>query len=103
MKNKNIYYTPSLAEFNDGFLFEKKIKNNWEKVEFILKDLQEELQNIRVKKLNQDDIIECGFTKKSDVEFLKLNPSMLINKTIKLLYNSKYCMITIQMNNKTIF
>jgi len=71
----NLYYTPEISEFNVGFEYEIKIKDNWRKKSTTISDfspisdydgmsiLEEDLISniIRVKTLDQSDIESLGW------------------------------------------
>ncbi len=104
MKTK--YYTPSLTEFSDGFIFEKKINNKWQEVSFCFLELGEELKNIRVKELDEEDIKSLNFELKEVNDncrvFFKMHPSLSINKSIELTVNLKTKLITILIGKETV-
>jgi hypothetical protein len=86
MENK--YYTPEIGEFCVGFEFQKKeivskgsfLEEDWVDIKFDFDDFTQTLRDFtedsifdkndyRVKHLDQEDIIECGWYKHHDTYF----------------------------------
>jgi hypothetical protein len=85
MSNESKYYTPSIEEFKVGFRYElgelmEDNSKNWHKQVFSTADDQMSLGAIerlikggyiRVKVLDESDIVECGFVIDTQIEWLK--------------------------------
>lgn len=100
MKNNSLYYTPSLAEFNDGFIFELKLGKTWVPCCFhsdlsnftiktisgeIINNNNIELKNVRVKCLSKECLLSKGFQQRDANTFVKIHPSIKINKMVEIL------------------
>lgn len=96
---ENKYYTPEISEFFVGFEVEvnHKIRNgsgerSWSKEKFRMSEenvrftkylLQNEPENIRVKYLDKEDILDLGFT------FFGENNETLIKSSVKMYHNDE--------------
>ena len=74
MKNK--YYTPEIEECCLGFEFEQLYEDNWEKsvysithINLLSLSYKIKLNQVRVKILDEQDILDCGWNK--EVNFYK--------------------------------
>ena len=111
------FYTPSLSEFRIGFEFEMlcsggKLISGGDWVEWnaytfdtdwSLEKISDELEegNIRVKRLDADDIVECGWVYSESFKSSQL--FVMDGKPVKLLYCPDISLITIMIFYQTAF
>jgi hypothetical protein len=103
---KTKFYTPSIDELFDGVLFEEKIDNKWVARQY--KAPLENVFNIRMKYLNEDDILDLQFEKALDTNlytlYNKMNPSLNVNKMVYIKLNklNKVPTISISSGDETV-
>ena len=87
-KLKIDFYTPSIDELCDGVSFQEKIDNKWVDRTYHCNYKPETPATIRIKKLNEQDILDLGFSKVLELSrgsvFIKRNPSVSNNKSITI-------------------
>ena len=98
------HYTPTIDEFHVGFEFQVKQFSKWETATFLtdigkrycLVDYTEIIDyinsgNIRIKYLDEQDILECGWVKSGNSNFYGIyGGSTVIHYGFHVLGNNKY-------------
>lgn len=86
------YYIPSADEFCKGFVYDKKNGNSWEESQFKI-DLPFSLLDVRVKYLDESDIIDLGFqpyySEDNEKCFTKHIACLSIMDYVELVYSVK--------------
>lgn len=103
---KTKFYTPSIDELFDGVLFEEHVDNKW-----VVRQYKAPLENlftIRMKYLDEDDILSLQFEKTLVTNlytlYTKMNPSLNVNKMIYIRFNklNKVPTISISSGDETV-